>query len=158
MKYRRSLILLVCGACLTALAQPILVPTLGPRFKQTRDRVEEMFRYRNGKAPELDPKVNLFRISSHNTESPEVPVQTTKQEPEAPDEVILKLAIATLKAATIITGDGRAYLVVDGKKRYEEGDFITATVRGKPVRLLVKRVGQNTATLAYNSAETVAKF
>lgn len=156
MKYRRSLILFVCGACLTALAQPVLVPTLGPRYKQTRDRVEEMFRYRNGKAPELDPKVNLFRISSHNTEAPDIPVQT-KQEPAAPDEVILKLAIATLKAGTVIK-DGRAYLVVDGVRRYEEGDFVTATVRGKPVRLLVKRVGQNTATLAYNSAETVAKF
>ena len=52
---------------------------------------------------------------------------------------------------------GRSLLVIN-QKRYEEGDFIITLVRGKPVRLQLKHVGPNTATLVYNSAETTTSF
>ncbi|HEX2853799.1 MAG TPA: hypothetical protein VHO24_11215 [Opitutaceae bacterium] len=145
----------VFGACVVAQAEPVVVPMLGPRYKQTRERIEVLFRYRNGDLPPLDTSVNLFRIAPHSSAPPELP-QTKVEEPAPPDEMILKLAVATLKAGTV-TARGRSYLVIN-KKQYEEGDFIPTLVRGKTVRLLLKRVSQNTATLSYNGVEMVASF
>jgi hypothetical protein len=157
MRNCRIVLLLSFGVCIFAQAEPVVVPSLGPRYKQTRERVEELFRYRNGKVPAPDPKTNLFRVAPYNTVLPDLPVQTTKsEEPSAPDEVILRLAVATLKGGTLTIG-GQSYLSVN-KKRYQEGDRIVTKVHDKPVVLILKRLAQKTATLSLNEAEIVVQF
>lgn len=149
--------LLVFGTYVGAQAQPVTVPSLGPRYKQTRERVEELFRYRNGNVPPPDPKLDLFRVVPYSgSPPPELPTPTKVEEKSLPDEVLLKLAVATIKAGTVTQG-GRSYLIAN-KKRYEAGDFVVTVVRGKPVRLQLKYVAHNTATFAYGEAEMVASF
>lgn len=153
MKAQRVVTFFVFGACLLASAQPIVVPSLGPRYKQTRERVDELFRYRNGTLPVPDPQLNLFRVAAYNSVFPELPVQTRVDEPAVSDEMILKLAVATLKGGTLTVG-GRSYLTIN-QKRHTEGDIIVIRVRDRPVSLLLKHLTPNSATFSYKSAEIV---
>lgn len=157
MNNRYFLIFLGFGVGLASAAEVVRVPDLADRYKQTRERVAELFRYRNGNPPTPDSPVNLFRVAPYTTSLPDLPTPSTKIEERPPaDEVVLRLAVATLKGGTLTVG-GRAYLTLN-KQRYEEGATIVVRVRDRPVALVLRKLVQNNATFSYNDAEIVVKF
>jgi hypothetical protein len=129
------------------------------RAKQTRARIEILFRHRNDPPPPLDPGQNPFRTSSDLPAavaalSPNAGNQTA--EPTS-DDVLLKRAVATLKiSGTVVIGD--QVNVTINQETYREGGIITARILGTPVYLRIRHITPNSVTFALNDAELVQPF
>ncbi|MEO7414691.1 MAG: hypothetical protein ABIZ81_15180 [Opitutaceae bacterium] len=152
---------IICGTLLTvasAAAQPVTVPALGPRFKQTRERAEVMLGRRNGSYPAPDVNLSLFQtpvtatVTSANTEP--------EPEPVGSDETLLAEAFATLtkgKGGILVTPDGRAHLTV-GPKTYRQGENLPVVLRTGTIDLRIARITGNSVTLTLNESEVVWRF
>lgn len=150
MKRRRLLLLFaIAGGCLSA-AQPITVPALGPRFKQTRERIDAIFKYRTGEDSVPDPKLNLFRTATAPATAPEIP-DVRKNEPVDSDEVILQQTVASLRRSNMKRGDQLLLLI--NQKTYQEGSIVPTRYKDRPVLLEIKAVSENSVTFGYNQAQ-----
>src|SRR4051812_21247457 len=56
---------------------PITVPVFGPRFKEIHERIDALYRYRNGAYPLPDARINLFRPLTERAVVLETPRDTT---------------------------------------------------------------------------------
>lgn len=142
------------------LAQPITVPALGPRFKQTRERVNVLFQYRDGSYPALDPEINLFRPLPDLAVRPAAPkeILPSAQSGDA-DESLLNQALVSFKkgGGGIVIASGHAHLTFN-QKIYKEGDYISVGVGNKLLRILISRITTNSVTLNLNDTEAVWRF
>ena len=137
--------------------QPVTVPALGPRYKQTRERAEILFGHRNGSYPLPDPRVSLFQTPVEAIPSTQ-PGKTPVPEPVGSDETRLAEALAALKGGGgFLTTEAGTYLTV-GTNRYREGDSLPVSVRSGTVELRIVRISGNSATVALNQTEAVLRF
>lgn len=143
----------------TAPAQPITVPSLGPRFKQTRERVDTLFGPRDASRPPPDPQLNLFRAPSEAAIPRTAPRTRAPVNHAASDEFVLQEALAVLKkggGGIVMLGD-RTRLTFN-QKIYRDGDYLVVQVRGSVIRLKIVLITSNSVTLALNESETVWRF
>lgn len=132
---------------------PISVPSFGPRYKEIHERIDALYRNRNGNTPLPTALVNPFRPATEANPTPVVPTEPTKTEVPIDSEVILRQALLTLRGGGIVTAqDGQAYYFLN-QKRYREGDIISAKFRDKPVSILIKRVSGTLVTFSFDNAE-----
>jgi hypothetical protein len=147
----------------TLLAQPVTVPALGPRFKQTRERIDSLFQQRdpNRSLPDQQPTTNLFRPLLDSENSRPVPsTQATSTEPrEDIDETVLNQALLILKkgGGGIVTVMGRTHLTYN-QKIYKEGDYISVALGDRLRRILIRGISTNSVTLALHDSQVVWRF
>jgi hypothetical protein len=159
MKSRALLCALLFFSAGRAAAEAIVVPALGPRFKQTRERTDALFGLRTGTLPPSDSQTNLFRASAELTP----PRQTTQidvsRSNQPSDETILQEALAALKkgGGGLVALGGRYHLTFN-QKVYKDGDVILVPVRGRSVEIRIIRVSVGSVTLALNDNEVVWWF
>jgi hypothetical protein len=150
---------LVCVSLLalgSLAAQPVTVPMLGPRFKQTRERAEVLFGRRNGAYPRPDAGVNLFQSPAETVRSPDTP----EPGPVGSDEMLLSEAVAVLKrggGGTVLAPNGSMLLSVAGKS-HGEGDSISVPLRTGTIDLRIIRISGKNVTLRLNQSEAVLRF
>jgi hypothetical protein len=147
--------LFLCVVC-AAQAQPIAVPALGPRYKQTRERIDALFQYRNGTYALPDTAQNPFRTGeiAQTTPTPD----TAKRDPVPPDsdDAILRKAIASIQLARMEVGG--VSILVANRKQYKAGDSISIRFRDHTVNILVKDISPIGVTLSYNTVESFQSF
>ena len=144
--------------------QPVTVPTLGPRYKQTRERADILFGRRDGSYPLPDPRFGVFQGPA---EPPppvaSTPKSTPTQKPPGYDEALLEEVLAVLtkgnrgKGGIVVTPTGRTVLTV-GQRVYREGDTLSVPVRGTNVEVRIARISGNSVTLALNENEVFWRF
>lgn len=159
---KRTLLLCLClagGADLAA--QPVTVPTLGPRYKQTRERAEILFGHRNGALPLPDARTGLFQTPVEMvqpvTPNPRNPLT---EKPVASDETLLNEILAVLtkgKGGGLVLVGNRTVLTY-GQKVYREGDILPVPVKGENVHVRITRILGNAVTLSLNDNEVVWRF
>jgi hypothetical protein len=142
-------------------AQPVTVPALGPRYKQTRERAEILFGARNGSFPVPDARIGLFQPPTET--SPSV-TQAAKspviEKPVASDETLLNeiLAMLTKSKGGGLVAVGNRTVLTFGQNVYREGDILAVPMREGPVRVRITRISGNSVTLALNDSEVVWRF
>ncbi len=154
----RSIALLLVLVGVHANAQPVTVPALGPRYRQTRERIDALFQYRNGTYPLSDPSRDLFRFG--DAPPPQISTEANKLDltPSDSDDAILRRAITGFNLGRI--GQGGVSYVTVNEKRYKEGESVPTRLRDrdKPVFLFVKYVTLTSVTFSYHTAEQVIQF
>ncbi len=157
----RAILLALLGVCAGAggRAEVITVPALGPRFKQTRERIADLFQNRNGTYPVPDPRQNPFRtgtdpVGESTPTATAVPAAALSPDSDA---AILRQGIATIKVGGWLVNRGVPYVTIN-QRSYKEGDVILVRVQAKAVYLRVKGITQNTVTLTLNEAELTLRF
>ena len=141
-------------------AQPIAVPALGPRFKQTHERAEALFGPRNGTHPLPDAQLNLFRASADIAPPRVTPAAGEAPRPVLPaDQTILQEALAALKkgGGGLVAIGGRTHLTFN-QKVYKDGDSLSIPVRGKAVEIHITRISSSSVILSLNESEVVWWF
>lgn len=154
--------LFVCLAgCASLAAQPVTVPTLGPRYKQTRERAEILFGRRNGNLPLPDPAAALFQTAVETTPTTTpTPKNPATEKPVASDESLLNEILALLtktKGGGLVLVGNRTVLTY-GQKVYREGDILPVPIRGENVHVRITRISGNAVTLSLNDNEVVWRF
>jgi hypothetical protein len=159
---KRILLLCACLAGVGSLAaQPVTVPTLGPRFKQTRERAEILFGHRNASVPLPDARAGLFQPPAETT--PPVAPTTKNPSPEKPiasDATLLNEILAVLtksKGGGLVLVANRTVLTY-GQKVYRDGDILPVAMRGGTVQVRITRISSNSVTLSLNDHEVVWRF
>lgn len=151
-------------ACLTSLAvaqvngaEAIKPPFLGPRFKQTRERTEALFKDQATSNAAGELPTSLFRFSPPPTASVENTPQNEK--PIVSDETILNEVLATLKkgGGGQMTRDGRT-VVTFNQKVYKAGDSISVALPAGPVQVQVVMIARKTVTLGLNESQIMWAF
>ena len=84
MNLTRLLCFSLCGITSGAFlaAQPVTVPTLGPRYKQTRERAEVLFGHRGGDYPLPDPSFAILQVPAVVPSAPTQPSATPWLSPQ----------------------------------------------------------------------------
>lgn len=134
------------------------VVLMAARFKQTRERVEALYRIRDEAPPPPDPRYNPFR----DPEAGQVPGARGEEMATptlAPGSKIslVQQSIAALKLSGVFEVSGRIYGVINGRP-YKQGDSIKVTVTGGDVFLLVREISKRSVTLALDGSEITLKF
>ncbi len=147
-----------------AAAKAPINPALSPRFLQVRERVDALFRYRNGMSPPPDPRLNPFRPPGSAPAA--APAPASKPDPLAGGSIpaplssdleLLQQAVATLKVSGVLEIAGRSHLVINTKP-YKIGEVVQTKVKGESVFLRVRNISRNSVTLGLNSTEMTLKF
>ena len=147
-----------------AAAKAPVNPALSPRFLQVRERVDALFRYRNGMSPPPDPRLNPFRPPGSAPAA--APSPASKPDPLAGGSIpaplssdleLLQQAVATLKVSGVLETAGRSHLVINTKS-YKIGEVVQTKVKGESVFLRVRNISRNSVTLGLNGAEMTLKF
>jgi hypothetical protein len=134
------------------------------RAKQTKARIDVLFRHRNEAPAPVGPNQNPFRTSS------DVPVPTADTspagqaaevvEPPAPtsDDNLLKQAVATLKiGGTVILAGGQIHVSIN-QETYKEGGSIITRIQGTVVILNIRRITASSVTFALNDSVLTLAF
>lgn len=132
-----------------------------PRFKQVRDRIDDLYRHRNEPPSPPDARSNPFR-------TPGVPIAGPVASAPRPDEAsltpdaasnlsLLQQSVATLRVSGVFEVGGRSHLVIN-KRSYKEGDVVQTQVQGEPVYLRIREISKRSVTLELNEAEMTLKF
>lgn len=132
-------------------ATPITVPVFGPRFKEIHERIDVLYRNRNGSYPLPDPQLNVFRTVAEKKVATATPKDPTPAE-KIDADTILRQAVMGVKGGIITDAEGAAFFFAN-QKRYREGDIIMARFRDKPVTLVIKRVTITNVTFGFENAE-----
>ena len=136
-------------------------PQLSSRFKQVRERIDELFRNRSETPAPPDPRTNPFRSPGSFASRPSSVLPDTPGVPlpqvSGSDLTRLQESVATLKVSGTFEKDGRLYLVINAKP-YKNNDVITTQVRGEPVYLRVRQISGRGVTLTLDEAEITLKF
>lgn len=154
-----SLLFIVPATVPVRPADGVPASAITSRAKQTRARIEILFRHRNDSPPPLDPAQNPFRTSSDLSAAVTSSSPNTGSQPAEPtsDDLLLKRAVATLKiSGTVVIGD--QVNVTINQETYREGGIITARILGAPIYLRIRRITPNSVTFALNDAELVQPF
>ena len=147
-----------------AAAKAPVNPALSPRFLQVRERIDALFRYRNGMSPPPDPRLNPFRPPGSAPAA--TPAPASKPDPLAGGSIpaplssdleLLQQAVATLKVSGVLEIAGRSHLVINTKP-YKIGEVVQTKVKGESVFLRVRNISRNSVTLGLNSTEMTLKF
>lgn len=159
---KRTLLLCACLAAIGSVAaQPVTVPTLGPRFKQTRERTEILFGHRNGSFPLPDARAGLFQLPPDTTPAATPATKNPSTEkPVASDETLLNEILAVLtksKGGGLVLVANRTVLTY-GQKVYREGDILPVLMRGEKVHVRITRISSNSVTLALRDNEVIWRF
>jgi hypothetical protein len=160
---KRILRLTACFSLLGAAglsAQPVTVPALGPRYKQTRERVEILFGRRDGSYPLPDVRTPLFQTAADSPSAGNPAPKPDRDEPEQSDEFRLAEAVAVLKnsgTGGLVSSGGRTIFTY-GRKPYKEGDPLGVVLRGGTVVLRITRITTTSVTLTLNGKEAVWRF
>ena len=156
-------ILLVALAGFTAAraADPIPASAFAARAKQTRDRLEILFRHRDETPSVPTASQNPFRTPDDPPASTTISASTPGEPPRpaAPssEEAILKAAVATLKISGTVVISGQVNVSIN-QETYREGSIITACVQGTPVYLRIRRISNNSVTFVLNELELIQPF
>jgi hypothetical protein len=131
------------------------------RAKQTRERLEILFRHRDEAPVSSNPSQNPFRTpndaSATTDENTTQPTESPKTIAPTSEEALLKAAVATLKiSGTVVVSD--QINVSINQETYREGSVITARVQGIPVYLRIRRITNNGVTFVLNQLELVQPF
>ena len=157
------------GPTAAAAAKASVVLPLGPRFKQTRARIEDLYRHRNAPPEPLTAKSNPFRppgIAAATVapvrSAPSGPVEPgTEPVPAAADpqtaQMLLQQGTAALKISGFFEIAGVTHLVIN-RRPYKEGDVVPTQVNGEAVYLRVRSIVDRSVTLTLDGVETTLKF
>lgn len=156
-------ILLVALAGFTAAraADPIPASAFAARAKQTRDRLEILFRHRDESPVVPTANQNPFRTSDDapatSASSTNTPGEPARPAAPSSEESILKAAVATLKISGTVVISGQVNVSIN-QETYREGSVITARVQGAPVYLRIRRISNNSVTFVLNELELIQPF
>ncbi len=165
MKSFHPILLGLLFAVLTAeirAADGVPAAAIAARAKQTRARIDLLFRHRDEPPAPLDPNQNPFRTPSDGSAIPPSIAATSPVENQPPaeltsDDVLLKRAVGTLKiSGTVVIGD-QVHVTIN-QETYKEGGIITARVLGSPVYLRIRRITTNSVTFVLNGSEMIQPF
>jgi hypothetical protein len=143
-------------------ADGVPAAAIAARVKQTKARIEVMFRHRNDAPAAVEPNQNPFRTPSDASSASSIapggqPTDTQPPAEPTSDDVLLKRAVATLKiSGTVVIGD--QVNVTINQETYREGGNITVRVLGAPVYLHIRRITPNSVTFALNDSELIQPF
>lgn len=169
MKPLRFLPLLACAAVLTA-AEPepkAAAPapsanSMDARFRQVRNKINDLYQHRNEAPPPPDPRVSPFRPAGQPVVAP-APTETKTEGPAEPalgesrSLALLQQGAATLRVSGTLEIGGRSHLVIN-KRPYKQGDVVPAVVEGETIYLRLREIGRRTVTLVLNDAEMTLKY
>lgn len=132
-----------------------------PRFKQVRDRIDDLYRHRNEPPSPPDARSNPFRTPGTPAAAPVAAAAGADEASLTPDAAsnlsLLQLSVATLRVSGVFEVGGRSHLVIN-KRPYKEGDVIQTQVQGEPVYLRIREISKRSVTLELNEAEMTLKF
>lgn len=151
-------------------AKPPAPPTYEARFKEVKERIAELYAYRNRVVPPLEPRHNPFRTpgsivmaartGTEGEGGARVPAGTIPAPADTAPGTSLSLlqqGAATLRVSGIVEISGRAHLVIN-KRPYKEGDVVQTQVQGEAVYLRIKEIARRSVTLSLDDAEMTLKF
>lgn len=143
-------------------AAPAPANTMDARFRQVRNKINDLYQHRNEAPPAPDPRASPFRPAGQ----PVVAPAPAENKPEAPAEpangesrnlALLQQGAATLRVSGTLEIGGRSHLVIN-KRPYKQGDVVPAVVEGETIYLRVREIGRRTVTLVLNDAEMTLKY
>ncbi len=143
-------------------AAPVASNTMDARFRQVRNKINDLYQHRNEAPPPTDPRASPFRPAGQ----PVVVPAPAENKPEAPAEpangesrslALLQQGAATLRVSGTLEIGGRSHLVIN-KRPYKQGDVVPAVVEGETIYLRVREIGRHTVTLVLNDAEMTLKY
>lgn len=142
-----------------------LMPAAGftARAKQTRERIDTLFRHRNDAPAPTGPDQNPFRtatdipVAATTSSSAGQPADSAQPSFPTSDDVLLKQAVATLKISGTVVIGGQINVSIN-QETYKEGGSIIARVQGTSVYLHVRRITSNSVTFALNDSEVIQAF
>jgi hypothetical protein len=134
-------------------------PPLPPRFKQVRDRIDDLFALRNAPPPPVDPAKNPFRppgavvlaAGARDGDTPPVAI------PVSSDLALLQQAAAQLRISGFVELKERLHVTIN-QSLYKEGDVIKVALKGQTLFLRVTKISRGNLTLALNDAEMTLRF
>jgi hypothetical protein len=147
--------MLLLATAWSAQAQPVSVPALGPRYKQTHERIEALFQYRNGTYALPDTKLNPFRSGELAMTQP-TPDLKREQPPQDSDDAVLRRAISMLQLARMEFGG--VSILVANQKPFKAGETMPVRFRDRTVQIVVKDITPAGVTLVYGTAESFQSF
>lgn len=140
------------------------------RFKEVRERVAELFHYRDRTPAPIDPRHNPFRtpggvvMTARSGTDGDTGGRLAAGSDPAPSDSgtsgnlsLLQQGVATLKVSGIVEISGRAHLVIN-KRPYKEGDVVPTQVQGETLYLRVKEITRRSVTLTHDDAEMTLKY
>ncbi len=138
--------------------ETITIPSLGSRFKQTDERIAELYQFRDNGYPHIEPEHNPFRLVGV-APTPDVPTAAKADEPPPADTdaAVLRLGLATLKVNGIVMIGGRAFLTIN-QGTYKEGDVLLVRVHGRPFYFRIRQIKSNSVVMTLNDEEMVLQF
>ena len=151
-RLRFPVTLLLLGALPAAAAESATAAAIAARFKQTRARIDVLFRHRDEPAGPLATAQNPFRIQETAT-APTGPAELLPPS----DDVVLKQAIAALKIGGTFLLGGKT-LLGTAQGTYEENSNVSVRLPAGAVILHLTRVTPVGATFTYNTAEQSIVF
>lgn len=163
---RRSFTLLsTClftGIAVVRAADPVPATAFAARAKQTRERLEVLFRHRDEALTVPTSNQNPFRTaddtsSAGPTATPGQMGEPAKAAPPSSEESMLKAAVASLKISGTVIVSGQINVSIN-QETYREGSVITARVQGTPVYLRIRRITNNSVTFVLNELELIQPF
>jgi hypothetical protein len=151
----------LAGLSAARAADPVPASAFAARAKQTRERLEILFRHRDETPVFPSPSQNPFRSSddtpSNTDAGPVQPVESAKPDTSSSEEALLKAAVATLKISGTVVVSGQINVSIN-QETYREGSVITARIQGAPVYLRIRRITNNGVTFALNELELIQPF
>ncbi|HWA09430.1 MAG TPA: hypothetical protein VG838_08280 [Opitutaceae bacterium] len=141
-------------------AEPVPAAAFAARAKQTRDRLDLLFRHHNEPAPAPGPNQNPFRPPAGTAATTPVAANQTEEPAAIPtsDDLLLKQAVGALKITGIVKKlDGEINVTINGEL-YKEGGIITARAQGSPLYLRIRRISANSVTFGWNDSEIIQPF
>lgn len=138
----------------------VTVP-LTPRFRQIRDRTNELFHDRLETPPPPDPRFNPFRAPGAAPIAVALPSSdgspAVGPAPPSNDAVVLQQAVTMLKFTGLVERNGRLQVSLNSGI-YKERDVISLTVQDQPVHLRVRQITRSSVMFSLNDAEYTLKF
>ncbi len=150
-------------AAKAAPAAPAAANTMDARFRQVRNKINDLYQHRNEAPPPPEPRASPFRPAGQPVAAP---AETKTDKPETPAEpangesrnlALLQQGAATLRVSGTLEIGGRSHLVIN-KRPYKQGDVVPAVVEGETIYLRVREIGRRTVTLVLNDAEMTLKY
>lgn len=152
--------ILLAGLTVARAADPVPAAAFTARAKQTRERLEILFRHRDETPAAPTASQNPFRTSDDTPTTAGAASATgepAKAAPPSSEETTLKAAVATLKISGTVVISGQINVSIN-QETYREGSVITARVQGAPVYLRIRRISNNSVTFVLNELELIQPF
>ena len=150
-----------CAVVAVRAAEPVPAAAFAARAKQTRERLEILFRHRDETPTFPTSNQNPFRTSDDTpateTAGPNQAGETVKASAPTSEEAMLKAAVASLKISGTVVVSGQINVSIN-QETYREGSVITARVQGTPVYLRIRRITNNSVTFVLNELELIQPF